>query len=419
MTVCLLVSSFVFGAITGGTSNVDTSKEKLKATGVAVTISAPRGADKFSDIPKDSWYYAYVDALVKNGVINGKSESEFCPEGSFSVAECAAVVVRYLGLEKEARKAQKSLIDAKKTGSDLWYSGYIQLLNELNVLVSPEFAADENALLNLSRDVCERPIKRYEFADCIARSFDLDGEKVRAKNTFSELGGLGHEFICCGAYDLTALSTYSLFIRDFEDVSENARDSVLKVYYDGIFNGDVSGNFYPNNNLTRAEMAKVLATITDYSLRTKLQSPASKNMVLSEKDFILDAKGEKYLTNSTAESILLCEAEGVKIDSNSFFYEKQYVSPLGYCVDVYVYEQNQNNSYRLIDECTLHNSDVNKSKKIFEKPFADGKIMLVLRNLSENLRSEGVLEIKFSKSGVTERSFCYREPQNVIIEKTD
>ena len=74
-------------------------------------------AEKFEDIDTQAWYFPYVDMLVKNGVINGISDTEYSPQGSFNAAECAAVITRYLGLEEYAAQRQKYLAEITK----IWY----------------------------------------------------------------------------------------------------------------------------------------------------------------------------------------------------------------------------------------------------------------------------------------------------------
>ena len=65
------------------------------------------------------------------------------------------------------------------------------------------------------------------------------------------------------------MEKYAAEIADYWYIPEEARWDVLKAYYNGIFNGDEMGNFNPGSALTRAEMSKVVAVISDPSMRKR------------------------------------------------------------------------------------------------------------------------------------------------------
>ena len=46
----------------------------------------------FTDVAADSWYYPYVSGLTESGVIKGITDTSFAPNGTFTVAEAAAVI---------------------------------------------------------------------------------------------------------------------------------------------------------------------------------------------------------------------------------------------------------------------------------------------------------------------------------------
>jgi hypothetical protein len=101
-----------------------------------------------------------------------------------------------------------------------------------------------------------------------------------------------------------------MFIADFDEIPQNSREKVLKAYYNGIFNGDAEGRFNPNNNLTRAEMAKVLATIKDFSLRTRLITEGYGEAV--EKNMLhTDFDGVKTVKFGTWKKLLEEQAKNV------------------------------------------------------------------------------------------------------------
>ncbi len=389
-------------------NNTDTSN--TSDTDTVTTVKTAKSALEFTDMTPEDWFFPYVDILAKQGVINGTTSTTFSPKGTFSVAECCVVITRYLGLEQQASQKQAELISKNKKGCNLWYAGYVQLMYEAGVLNVDGLSPDNDGLLNLTSSICERPIKRYEFSNCIANSFDLSQSGIRAQNIYDEVGGLGHEFICGGAYDNTALNTYPLLINDFGNIPEDSRKNVLKCYYNGIFNGDNAGNFNPQNNLSRGEMAKVLAVVTNYSLRTRTLTPNAKNILLTDSNYIEDAHGNKRLSTSTCQQILNQEANGIYANNGKLTYSNEYTAPLGYAIDVYVYSKDQGGKCKLIAQSSLSDSNPNEQEQINCNYGNNGKALLVLRDLTKQGEALGTLELALTYSGIQSYSDCTRLP---------
>ncbi|WP_426450980.1 Ig-like domain-containing protein [Paenibacillus sp. S-38] len=86
-------------APTQGMSRAEMAKILVKAMGLA---EDPSYAEKFTDIPADSWYKGHVGALLKAGITQGTSETAFSPGSSVSREELVVFFVRAFGLEKAA-----------------------------------------------------------------------------------------------------------------------------------------------------------------------------------------------------------------------------------------------------------------------------------------------------------------------------
>lgn len=52
------------------------------------------GLNKFSDVSEDDWFYFYVTAAYKNGIINGVSDTEFAPYKTITRQEAAVMCAR-------------------------------------------------------------------------------------------------------------------------------------------------------------------------------------------------------------------------------------------------------------------------------------------------------------------------------------
>ena len=344
----------------------------------------------FSDVKKEDWFYPYLEYLVSKGMIKGKTPDSFEPNSSFSYAECSAVIVRYLGLEEEAVKRMYRIAERMPDMKNVWYAGYFEVMATLGLFEEYGLYEMHDGLITyINTDEANSPVVRYRFAESISESFELDSS-MKAKNVYGEIGGSGREFILGGGYNRDVLSLYEAKISDYAEIPQHSRENVLKAYYNGIFNGDISGSFYPHNNLTRAEMAKVLATVSDFSLRTRLINEGYGQKV-NDDMLHTDAFGVKTLDCDYWQKLLMLEAENLHVDDGNISYTSSHLFPEGYAVDVYLYEQ-EDDGYKLRRECTLH--DGNDGGFTYEADNA--RVLFVMRNVKENSRPEGVVDIAVS-----------------------
>lgn len=73
------------------------------------TFAAP--ADSFSDVPKDHWAYQAVQALAKDGVIQGYSDNEFKGDRPLTRYEFSMVVAKAIDNFENASDSDKATID--------------------------------------------------------------------------------------------------------------------------------------------------------------------------------------------------------------------------------------------------------------------------------------------------------------------
>ncbi|MBE6572291.1 MAG: S-layer homology domain-containing protein [Ruminococcaceae bacterium] len=347
-------------------------------------------AEKFEDIDTRAWYFPYVDMLVKNGIINGISETEYSPQGSFNAAECAAVITRYLGLEEYAAQRQEYLVSIGSVGCEKWYSGYLQTLFDIGVVTDGEYGitSEEGIVAINSAEEFARPLKRYEFAVMITRSFDTKTDTVFAKSFYPEINDNGNHFIIGGKYDGT-VEKYAAEIADYWYIPEEARWDVLKAYYNGIFNGDEMGNFNPGSALTRAEMSKVVAVISDPSMRKRNEyRTLADGFVFDDESFVTDGFGEKVLDREIAKGVLETVAQGISAKESDqgvcvSFLPCAY--PEGYFAELRFYEKD-GEKYVEIEKTEL--SDAEPLEIVADEV----RVLLVLRNLRD-AKVEGALRV--------------------------
>lgn len=406
--ICAVATAFyIAGSVfnTGVIADID-DLENYKAK---VLQKTSLSASAFTDTPKNAWYYSYVDHLVKNGVINGTSKTTFSPQSTFSVAESCIVITRYLGLEDIAIDYKNTLCSAQ---TNYWYSGYVILMVKMGIL-NPDGICqyDASGKFEIFDAAATAPIQRFLFCDMITKSFELDKSDIKANNLYYELTNLGHNFIATGSYDMDIVNSYSNVINDFELIPAAFSLSVLKCYYNGIISGDDEGNFNPLSNLTRAEMSKVLATIDNFKFRSFAQNQNNIFRPLTTSDFVTTKTGDTYITKETANKILTNEAQNLTMSGGDLYFAPTNTAPLGYTVDVYVYAIGADGISRLTGTRTLNTSDAQNKTPLFCWVGNKGRAILVLRNLSENLRVEGVIEANLERDvGVVGYDYCISTP---------
>ena len=350
--------------------------------------------EDLSDVKENDWFYPYLEYLVSKQLIKGKTNDSFEPNSSFSYAECSAIIVRYLGLEDEAQERMQDIAKRYPEMKNFWYAGYFEVMMQLGLFSGYGlFESDGKSITHIDKDLANSPISRYRFAESISLSFELDSD-LKAKNVYSEIGGSGREFIVGGAYKNEVLDAYKNHIADYDSIPEESQINVLKAYYNGIFNGDISGNFYPLNNLSRAEMAKVLAVISDSSLRTRLITD-SYGQKITDDMLHTDAFGVKTLGYEVWKWILEKESENLSVGEGVVQYKSSGLFPEGYAVDVYLYEKTSS-GYELGCECTLRNGNDGG----FTYEAQNVRVLFVLRNTNEYSKTVGVYDVTVENSSI-------------------
>jgi hypothetical protein len=103
----------------------------------------------FKDVSKDAWYYDYVGTAYKNGLINGRSETVFDPNGNITRQEMAVIVAKVLekkGYEKSSLDHLNIFKDTENIAS--WAKDSVSLCVKEKIISGmgdENFAPKENA----------------------------------------------------------------------------------------------------------------------------------------------------------------------------------------------------------------------------------------------------------------------------------
>ncbi len=172
------------------------------------------------------WAYEYIEFVKKEEIMIGEGANVFGEENALTRAELATIISRII--EKNNITIEKNEM-SETSFSDIsnhWAKEEIQKLQKMQILVgyeNNEFRPDNK-------------VSRAEVATIVARlleNIDIDSNNI----------------------------TYT----EFSDISENywAYKNIIQLAEYGILNGYENGRFYPENTITRAEMAKIIKMVYD------------------------------------------------------------------------------------------------------------------------------------------------------------
>ncbi|MEA4989143.1 MAG: S-layer homology domain-containing protein [Anaerovorax sp.] len=179
--------------------------------------------DTFCDISKE-WIKKSLKPSYELGLISGRTSDRFDPNGYVTIAEALSIASRV----HEIYYGGDGIMN--KMGSK-WYDGAIIYAIDNNIIKPGQFSN------------YEKKATRAEVADLFSHS--LPQTALKAINHITELPDI--------------------------KTSDSYHDSILYLYNAGILSGsDDFGTFYPNKQITRAEIAVLLTRMVIPSERKKL-----------------------------------------------------------------------------------------------------------------------------------------------------
>lgn len=182
----------------------------------------------FVDIQKDDWYTENVKSAYEYGLMEGKEDAKFDPNGKISLAEVITVAVRI-----NAIYTLGNMPAFDTYSDDLWYSPYLRYAQEFSVI--------DDAYPNYNAAAT-----RAQFAQILANSID--------------------------SIDLDEINLVDDGAIPDVDMNADYADAVYLLYRAGVLTGsDETGTFYPDSTITRAEAAAIITRIVDPSLRKNIE----------------------------------------------------------------------------------------------------------------------------------------------------
>ena len=173
----------------------------------------------FTDVNEGDWFFEYVEALLKKGIVSGDGSGKFSPTDNVTREQFLKMLVEAADIDAE--EAENIFADV---ADDAWYTPYVLKAKNfgiVNGVSDTEFGIGSN-------------ITRQDMAVMITRTFE---------NLDIEISGNDTEDFA-----------------DADKVSSYAKESVAFMKSIGLIEG-YNNEYRPLDNLTRAEASKVICGV--------------------------------------------------------------------------------------------------------------------------------------------------------------
>ena len=175
----------------------------------------------FRDVPSNKWFYGAVKTVYEAGIMNGITETEFKPNDPMTRGQFVTIIARVSGEDVSGMATEAKFTDTVKKR---FYSDALGW-------------AVKNGLINGYPDGTfgpDKPILRQEFAAVFVRYLEYKNLTINGDD------------IASGFADAAKFPKF-------------AKEAIETLRLTGLVKGDKAGNFNPKSNMTRAEIAQVIA----------------------------------------------------------------------------------------------------------------------------------------------------------------
>jgi len=222
--------------------------------------------DIFTDVSKNDWFYDEVASAYSLGIIGGKTNTTYVPDGNLTIAEAIKLAVSCHQLLSTG-----SVSNIASTGNK-WYDGYVSYAKLHNIVTEDYDDYDASAL-------------RAQVGVLFSRA------AVNSGVTFNEINSIEAD--------------------TFKDVfsSDWFVSAIYRLYKWGIMTGDGNGYINPNSTVRRSEIAAIVIRMIDEDSRVKV---GASNEPTPDPDPGNDDQGNEPVTppvdpEPTSDPILLHE----------------------------------------------------------------------------------------------------------------
>jgi len=211
------------------TARPTTTTESNATTHPTTTTSGPVPTRAFTDIQRSEWFADAVYALAEKGIVWARQDGSFGPDEPVTRAQMAVCLARALGLPESPGQP---FFDVD--GSD-WFAGAVGALYQKRLIQG-------TSMIVFSPD---QPVDRQQAATLVMRSLEYFLENDPGSKVETELAKY-------------QASSWLGGFRDRQMIAPAHTVSVANAYRLRVLESPVDGWYYPQLDLTRAQMAVML-----------------------------------------------------------------------------------------------------------------------------------------------------------------
>lgn len=242
--------------ITIGSGLISASAESAPATGASLSNFQKihiYSQGQFADVLASDWFSQNVQTVYEYSIMNGVNNSKFSPSLDITIGEIAAISARLKSIYNN---------DAylfTNTDGDIWYMPYVDYLVNQGVIKSTDFAGKYGAKAT-----------RQDLAYIISNTLP--------KQEYIEINDIN---------SLPDVNSNNIYFAN-----------IILLYNSGILTGsDKFGSFYPNNNISRAEVSAITSRLFLTNLRKNVNIESvmtSETVVIKKCEYTWDYPDKKY-----------------------------------------------------------------------------------------------------------------------------
>ena len=192
-------------------------KKIIVLTLVLIVLLIPMTVNAdFSDVPSDHWAYSFINELSGKGVINGYPDGRYGPSDTLTRGQFIKLIVT-----ASMGNVNYDYVEKRITH---WVAPYLTILENYKIV-------DKGSL---TKDKLDEPISRIQVVKLLTLC-DLNIRKNKQK------------------------ADSSIKFTDTRNLSREDKNYLSHAVACKIINGYEDGTFKPDNNLTRAEAAKIMS----------------------------------------------------------------------------------------------------------------------------------------------------------------
>ncbi|MGI6713154.1 MAG: S-layer homology domain-containing protein [Bacillota bacterium] len=241
----------------------------------------------FSDVRKGHWAESVITRMSLKGIVKGYADGSYGVNRSVSRLETITMIIRTMGLENEAKDKKIPSTFKNPDAVSEWGKGYVAMGVIKGVISGNDldsFRGNDYA-------------KRYEVARFMGNAMGL--ESVASEHISDPL-------------------SYT----DAADIPSDVRGYVALLKSKGIMTGNADGSFKPMQNLTRAELAVLIARLDEHlnklpekEIRGIVSQVKENSISLTSEDGtqMLTVSGDTYIFIDGKEAALKDITPGFKV----------------------------------------------------------------------------------------------------------